>query len=59
MSDRDEYIAEALHHDGMPSWPGSRQPDGEWSNEDLDRVWRDVKKHGLTWAYKASGFATK
>ena len=41
MSNRDEYFAEALHREGdaiMERLGYKRQPDGEWSEEDLDRL---------------------
>ena len=51
MSNRDEYFAEALHRERdaiMERLGYKRQPDGEWSEEDLDRlqcVCRRIQTH--------------
>ena len=48
------------HFDAIMTGLGyKRLPNGEWSKEDLDQLGLDVKKRGLVWAYKASGFVTE
>jgi hypothetical protein len=50
-----QRLAEELHRIGddlMAALGMERLPDGNWREEDLDLIWRKIKRRGLRWAYQ-------